>query len=346
MRAIAVTRPGCVKLRSLRSSFIHSHKTRGNRARNLDTRTFSMIFVVTGTSRGIGLELVRQVVARGDHVVAAARKPDESTELQELAKAHKDAIKIVQMDVQDADSIKVGAASSKALFLSMRMSLQVAMCLRRYLQRSCVLRRLRPRLSKGIIPTVLTSSSTTPASTPPFRGLVSSTLHLQIAEGHPILLPCLKDGADARGLSGSNTLHGAFTDPHIILLHTAMTMVLRPACLLQVCARRHQRAQGERTGSPYGHPGHAASHPQGQAEAGEAPSASAAMLVSNILWCLHMPVQAMYVHVLSRRQNVLAFPGCTSIALCLLLYKEKWALSWRSSVACADCQYKLFRWVH
>ncbi|CAL5224415.1 g7097 [Coccomyxa viridis] len=68
-----------------------------------------MIYVVTGTSRGIGLELVRQVVARGDHVVATARKPDESTELQELAKAHKDAIKIVQMDVQDADSIKAAA---------------------------------------------------------------------------------------------------------------------------------------------------------------------------------------------------------------------------------------------
>lgn len=33
------------------------------------------ITVVTGTNRGIGLELVRQLVARGDHVVAACRAP-------------------------------------------------------------------------------------------------------------------------------------------------------------------------------------------------------------------------------------------------------------------------------
>ena len=133
MRTLAATRPGCVELRTRRSSFIHSHNIRGARARNLDTRIFNMIYVVTGTSRGIGLELVRQVVARGDHVVAAARKPDESTELQELAKAHKDAIKIVQMDVQDADSIKVGSLTSVSLFSPLHMPL--AMCLRRCLQR-------------------------------------------------------------------------------------------------------------------------------------------------------------------------------------------------------------------
>jgi len=69
--------------------------------------TASMLYVVTGTSRGIGLELVRQLVARGDHVVATARQPNEASELQELAKAHRDAINVVQMDVQDHESIKV-----------------------------------------------------------------------------------------------------------------------------------------------------------------------------------------------------------------------------------------------
>jgi len=68
-----------------------------------------MIYVVTGTSRGIGLELVTQLLARGDHVVATARKPDESTGLQELAKTHKDSLKTVQMDIQDAESIKAAA---------------------------------------------------------------------------------------------------------------------------------------------------------------------------------------------------------------------------------------------
>lgn len=40
-----------------------------------------MIVVVTGANRGIGLELVRQLRARGDVVHAAARKPGELREL-------------------------------------------------------------------------------------------------------------------------------------------------------------------------------------------------------------------------------------------------------------------------
>ena len=66
-----------------------------------------MNYVVTGTSRGIGLELVRQLAGRGDRVAACCRKPAEATKLQEICKAHKDAITIVEMDVQDSQSIKV-----------------------------------------------------------------------------------------------------------------------------------------------------------------------------------------------------------------------------------------------
>ncbi len=44
-----------------------------------------MHVVVTGASRGIGLELVRQLLARGDHVEAAARAPDRADELRALA---------------------------------------------------------------------------------------------------------------------------------------------------------------------------------------------------------------------------------------------------------------------
>ena len=87
----------------------------GDRVRYLDAHTLIMIYVLTGTSRGIGLELVKQLVARGDHVVATARKPDEAAELQELAKAHQDAIKIVQMDVQDPESVKARTIPSMPL---------------------------------------------------------------------------------------------------------------------------------------------------------------------------------------------------------------------------------------
>lgn len=43
-----------------------------------------MRIVVTGASRGIGLELVRQFLARGDSVVAAARDPGGAEQLKKL----------------------------------------------------------------------------------------------------------------------------------------------------------------------------------------------------------------------------------------------------------------------
>ena len=44
--------------------------------------------LVTGTNRGLGLEFVRQVLARGDHVLAACRSPAEAAALNALAAAH------------------------------------------------------------------------------------------------------------------------------------------------------------------------------------------------------------------------------------------------------------------
>ncbi|HEY0481480.1 MAG TPA: SDR family oxidoreductase [Kofleriaceae bacterium] len=41
-----------------------------------------MDVIVTGANRGIGLELVRQLLARGDSVHAACRRPDEAGELR------------------------------------------------------------------------------------------------------------------------------------------------------------------------------------------------------------------------------------------------------------------------
>lgn len=102
-------------MRACRSSLSPVAIYTGDRIRYLDAHTSTMIYVLTGTSRGIGLELVKQLVARGDHVVATARKPDDAAELQELAKAHKDAITIVQMDVQDPESVKARSAPSVPL---------------------------------------------------------------------------------------------------------------------------------------------------------------------------------------------------------------------------------------
>ncbi|MBK7583879.1 MAG: SDR family oxidoreductase [Myxococcales bacterium] len=63
---------------------------------------------ITGASRGIGLELARQVAARGDHVVAAARKPAGAVGLSELASSLPDRVQVVELDVaSDASAARL-----------------------------------------------------------------------------------------------------------------------------------------------------------------------------------------------------------------------------------------------
>lgn len=55
--------------------------------------------VVTGASRGIGLELVRDALKKGDHVLAVARKPAESEGLAALEKTYDTQLKTCAVDV-------------------------------------------------------------------------------------------------------------------------------------------------------------------------------------------------------------------------------------------------------
>lgn len=57
--------------------------------------------LVTGGSRGIGLEFTRQYLARGFQVYAASRNPCDSVELQQLQAQHNDRLVIMQLDVGD-----------------------------------------------------------------------------------------------------------------------------------------------------------------------------------------------------------------------------------------------------
>ena len=59
----------------------------------------SKTHVVTAANRGLGLEFARQLVKRGERVIATARFPEEATELHALD------VQIEPLDVSDAESI-------------------------------------------------------------------------------------------------------------------------------------------------------------------------------------------------------------------------------------------------
>ncbi|GAA4369672.1 SDR family oxidoreductase [Hymenobacter saemangeumensis] len=61
---------------------------------------------ITGANRGLGLELTRQYLQRGDTVFAAVRQPAEATELHELEQAYSDRLYIVPLDVTQENSIR------------------------------------------------------------------------------------------------------------------------------------------------------------------------------------------------------------------------------------------------
>lgn len=72
-----------------------------------------MYVVITGTSRGIGLELTRMALSEGHHVLAIARRPDESPELLKLKKDYKD-LTILQLDILDPEAhIKIAKAADQ-----------------------------------------------------------------------------------------------------------------------------------------------------------------------------------------------------------------------------------------
>jgi len=65
-----------------------------------------MKIVITGVSRGIGLELTRAALAAGHEVLAVARQPESSVELTGLQGQYGDRLKVLAADLKDA-----GAAS-------------------------------------------------------------------------------------------------------------------------------------------------------------------------------------------------------------------------------------------
>jgi NAD(P)-dependent dehydrogenase (short-subunit alcohol dehydrogenase family) len=69
--------------------------------------------LITGASRGIGLEFVRQYLREGWHVYAACRDPDRADRLQALAEEAEGRLELLRIDVTNAAEVKAAAEQIK-----------------------------------------------------------------------------------------------------------------------------------------------------------------------------------------------------------------------------------------
>lgn len=69
-------------------------------------KTSPSTWLVVGASRGIGLELTKQLLSRGDRVFATARAI-ESPQLSSLQEEASDRCRVLECDITVEDSIKV-----------------------------------------------------------------------------------------------------------------------------------------------------------------------------------------------------------------------------------------------
>ncbi|NHJ40052.1 MAG: SDR family NAD(P)-dependent oxidoreductase, partial [Asgard group archaeon] len=60
--------------------------------------------LITGGSRGLGLEFAKQYLKKGYQVIAASRNAINSTELQQLKTEYNNQLEIYQLDVSNEES--------------------------------------------------------------------------------------------------------------------------------------------------------------------------------------------------------------------------------------------------
>src|SRR5690349_15268294 len=68
-----------------------------------------MRWVITGTNRGIGLEFVRQLLARGEHVEAGVRDLDRAHDVRALGELAEGRLRVHPCDVGDDASVRAFA---------------------------------------------------------------------------------------------------------------------------------------------------------------------------------------------------------------------------------------------
>ena len=70
----------------------------------------SSTYFITGCNRGLGLEFVQQLLARGQRVIATCRDIATSTDLTALTLKHSGQLSLVEMDVSDEASMREAVA--------------------------------------------------------------------------------------------------------------------------------------------------------------------------------------------------------------------------------------------
>lgn len=73
----------------------------------------SKVWLVTGSSRGLGLEIANAVLAAGDRLVATARDP---AQLRALVEAHGDRVRAVALDVTQPAAARAAVEAARAAF--------------------------------------------------------------------------------------------------------------------------------------------------------------------------------------------------------------------------------------
>src|SRR4051812_36698156 len=68
-----------------------------------------MTFLITGSSRGIGLELANLALQAGHKVIACVRDPSKSSELTRLRTQYSERLQVVEMDTSSDASVKKAA---------------------------------------------------------------------------------------------------------------------------------------------------------------------------------------------------------------------------------------------
>ncbi len=70
---------------------------------------------ITGANRGIGLELTRRSLERGDRVFAACRSPENAAQLNHLQERHSDRLLVLPLDVTSGLAITSAVATVQGL---------------------------------------------------------------------------------------------------------------------------------------------------------------------------------------------------------------------------------------